>query len=292
MALWGKGDNRWIVNNLEDGKNVNSWHWDEIKITSQFKEDLGAYLINNQVLIEKINTKIIFSKFKSFSGDIMIVNRKGKKKLNYQFDFKIEAIIVDNDGKMHDVIISLPDIYDLEPEIEINKTMPQLQILESHIQSFIGDFINSYDIESIKTKHFKPNKKETKETDILKLKVKFNTNLYHLFKLFSDQELISKYTNSICLITPIPDTPLSFYNKKIIGTLLVFEQNKKIRYSSNMLGIETIITLYFNEIGTNAQITIHQSGIPTDDIENMTNEWKEKWFKPLCIMNNCNFNII
>ena len=80
MALWGQGDNRWIVNNLEDGKNVNSRHWDEIKITSQFKEDLGAYLINNQVSIDKINTKIVFSKLISFSGDIiMIVNRKGKK---------------------------------------------------------------------------------------------------------------------------------------------------------------------------------------------------------------------
>ena len=24
MALWGQGDDRWIVNNLDDGKNVNS----------------------------------------------------------------------------------------------------------------------------------------------------------------------------------------------------------------------------------------------------------------------------
>ena len=60
MALWGKGDNRWIVNNLEDGKNVNSWHWDEITITAQFKDDLSAHLINNQISIDKINTKIIF----------------------------------------------------------------------------------------------------------------------------------------------------------------------------------------------------------------------------------------
>ena len=289
MALWGKGDNRWIVNNLEDGKNVNSWHWDEITITAQFKDDLSAHLINNQISIDKINTKIIFSKLVNFSGDIMIVNRKGKKKLNYQFDIRIEAIIIDDVGKMPDVIICLPDIYDLEPEIEINKTIQNLQLIESNIQSFIGDFIDNYDIDSIRTKQFKCNKKET---DILKLKVKFNINLYHLFKLFSDQELISKYTNSICLITPLPDTPLSFYNKKIMGKLLVFEQNKKIKYSSNMLGIDTIITLCFNEQGTNTELTIDQSGIPINEIENMKEEWKEKWFKPLCITNNCNFNII
>ena len=97
--------------------------------------------------------------------------------------------------------------------------MPNLTLFESHIQSLIGDFIDKYDIESIRRNNYISN---TKVTDILKLKVKFNTNSYHLFKLFSDQELISKYTDSICLITPIPDTPLSFYNKKIKGKLLVF----------------------------------------------------------------------
>jgi activator of HSP90 ATPase len=29
MAEWGKGDERWIVDNREDGANVNHWHWSE-----------------------------------------------------------------------------------------------------------------------------------------------------------------------------------------------------------------------------------------------------------------------
>jgi len=27
MAEFGKGDPRWIVNEREDGRNVNAWHW-------------------------------------------------------------------------------------------------------------------------------------------------------------------------------------------------------------------------------------------------------------------------
>ena len=27
MAKWGEGDPRWIVEEREDAKNVNNWHW-------------------------------------------------------------------------------------------------------------------------------------------------------------------------------------------------------------------------------------------------------------------------
>lgn len=29
MAEWGKGDDRWLVENRQDGQNVNQWHWSE-----------------------------------------------------------------------------------------------------------------------------------------------------------------------------------------------------------------------------------------------------------------------
>ena len=28
MAKWGEGDARWIVNEREDGTNINGWHWE------------------------------------------------------------------------------------------------------------------------------------------------------------------------------------------------------------------------------------------------------------------------
>ena len=61
MALWGQGDDRWIVSNREDGTNVNSWHWDETNINNIFKHNLELELkkpisINetNQLVVDKL----------------------------------------------------------------------------------------------------------------------------------------------------------------------------------------------------------------------------------------------
>ena len=38
MAVWGKGDARWIVEEREDAKNVNNWHWSEADATISSKK--------------------------------------------------------------------------------------------------------------------------------------------------------------------------------------------------------------------------------------------------------------
>ena len=40
MALWGKGDARWIVEEREDAKNVNNWHWSEVNASAPSKKFL------------------------------------------------------------------------------------------------------------------------------------------------------------------------------------------------------------------------------------------------------------
>ena len=38
MALWGQGDPRWIVEEREDTKNVNNWHWSEVDASNSSKK--------------------------------------------------------------------------------------------------------------------------------------------------------------------------------------------------------------------------------------------------------------
>ena len=40
MALWGKGDPRWIVEERPDSTNVNNWHWTERDATTWSKTKL------------------------------------------------------------------------------------------------------------------------------------------------------------------------------------------------------------------------------------------------------------
>lgn len=38
MAKWGEGDARWIVNEREDGTNINGWHW-EVRARARNDDD-------------------------------------------------------------------------------------------------------------------------------------------------------------------------------------------------------------------------------------------------------------
>ena len=44
MAKLGEGDARWIVQERQDGKNVNAWHWQEKNMTSQWTQSLKEML--------------------------------------------------------------------------------------------------------------------------------------------------------------------------------------------------------------------------------------------------------
>ena len=35
MAAVGEGDSRWVVEHREDGRNVNSWHWDQLDVSNK-----------------------------------------------------------------------------------------------------------------------------------------------------------------------------------------------------------------------------------------------------------------
>ena len=40
MAVWGKGDPRWIVEERPDAHNVNNWHWSEKDATEWSKKEI------------------------------------------------------------------------------------------------------------------------------------------------------------------------------------------------------------------------------------------------------------
>ena len=145
MALWGQGEDRWIVNNLKDGTNVNSWHWDDINIKSQFHNDLSTIL--KQYDIENLDYKLILINVLELEGDISIVNRKNKLKLNYNFSLKIAANLVNDEDEIN-ITIDIPEIFDLEPDIYIsNLNITHKDNLLIKIQEIIGDFIENYKLE-------------------------------------------------------------------------------------------------------------------------------------------------
>ena len=287
MALWNDRDNRWIVNELKDGKNVNSWHWDEKNITKQFENKLKELIIQKEI-IKNTDThiKIIITKLNLFKGEINIVNRKGKKKLQYEFETELEGLFID-ESVTETVKIKLPDIYDTEPEVIIDNKIKYCDFFCKKIQSLIGDFIVNYDIYDISNISYTDSNKPTTNNNVM-LNFKIKLPKPYIYNLFTEQDLMSKYTDSICIFSKDIGKSFSFYNKQFTGVLTTIDSDK-LEYEISIQDIKTNVTLLFKENGYDTTLEIKHTNISYKECKDY---WVNKWIKPICIENNSNFIIV
>jgi len=96
MARLDEKDPRWIVENREDGKNVNNWHWVEMDHSQwareQFKEALQGLKLDTEKIMAKTTTV-------STTGEVSVNTRKQKTILFYELDVTIkwEGELIDQD---------------------------------------------------------------------------------------------------------------------------------------------------------------------------------------------------
>lgn len=77
MAKVGEGDARWIVSDRSDGKNVNSWHWEE-KDLSKATHDAMKSLFTDLSLHSADNFSLKIKEVADVTGDVTVAQRKGK----------------------------------------------------------------------------------------------------------------------------------------------------------------------------------------------------------------------
>lgn len=93
MAEQGKSDERWIVTDREDGRNVNSWHWEEKQRLPWAKETLGDLLLvrataaggggsggGNGVAPPAPQKEARITEVRSVEGEAMTTTRKGGRR--------------------------------------------------------------------------------------------------------------------------------------------------------------------------------------------------------------------
>jgi len=86
MALWGQGDARWIVEEREDAKNVNNWHWSEVDASSPSKTFLKEKFLD--IATTGSDGSVRISEVTTCNGEATVNNRKGK--VIYFFEWNIE----------------------------------------------------------------------------------------------------------------------------------------------------------------------------------------------------------
>ena len=89
MAKWEERDPRWIVEERDDAKNVNNWHWTERDVTEWSKGKLKK-LFTGVKLGSPDETLVTITEFSKISGEASINNRKGKLLFFYDWTIKLE----------------------------------------------------------------------------------------------------------------------------------------------------------------------------------------------------------
>ena len=88
MAKWGEGDERWIVQEREDGVNVNGWHWQEKNYMGWGRERLSDLLTAVTFDLPNDEGSASVIEISKFEGDAAVSIRKGNKKFAV-FDLNI-----------------------------------------------------------------------------------------------------------------------------------------------------------------------------------------------------------
>jgi len=112
MALWGKGDPRWIVEERPDSKNVNNWHWTERDATNWSKDKLKSLFLGVKHESEEGDSWFI-EEVKTCDGEATINNRKGKLIYFYEWNIvlKYKGKIVGSELN-HIGTITIPNLSD------------------------------------------------------------------------------------------------------------------------------------------------------------------------------------
>ena len=89
MAEWGKGDDRWIVQDREDGANVNQWHWSE-KDCLPWSQDRFRQLFENCKLVDgDSGVSASVTSVDSVEGEAFLNVRKKKLIPSYELSVKL-----------------------------------------------------------------------------------------------------------------------------------------------------------------------------------------------------------
>jgi len=127
MAKWGEGDSRWIVEERNDGHNLNNWHWVEKNIMPWCKTEIGerfaSLVIYNGPLGE-----FKFSGLNKIDGSICAHVRRGRRFVMYEYNMSFDwngHLVSENDNTEVKGTVKIPylgdenDFDDFEFEVTV-----------------------------------------------------------------------------------------------------------------------------------------------------------------------------
>uniref|UniRef100_H0X7Z8 Activator of Hsp90 ATPase AHSA1-like N-terminal domain-containing protein n=1 Tax=Otolemur garnettii TaxID=30611 RepID=H0X7Z8_OTOGA len=154
MAKWGQGDPRWIVEEREDGTNVNNWHWTERDATTWSKGKLQELLVG--IAVENEAGCCEISELKQVEGEASCSSRKGKLIFFYEWNIRLGwKGIIKESGVKHKGLIEIPNLSEEnevdDTEVNVSKKKGDGDILKdlmktagtAKVREALGDYLKA-----------------------------------------------------------------------------------------------------------------------------------------------------
>ncbi|XP_020747305.2 activator of 90 kDa heat shock protein ATPase homolog 2 isoform X3 [Odocoileus virginianus] len=253
MAKWGHGDPRWIVEEREDGTNVNNWHWTERDATSWSKGRLRELLVG--ITVENEAGRCEISELKQVEGEASCSSRKGKLIFFYEWNIKLGwKGIIRESGAKHKGLIEIPS---LSEENEVDDT-------EASSPVALGVRI---------------------PTVALHMTELFDAAIEQLYRIFTVKDLVQKFSKSPAVLEAEKGGKFQMFDGNISGEYTELLTNKKIvmKWRRRNWPEEhyAIVALNFVPTLEQTELQLDCKGVPVCEEENMKFCWQKQHFEEI-----------
>ncbi|XP_012586941.1 PREDICTED: activator of 90 kDa heat shock protein ATPase homolog 2 isoform X2 [Condylura cristata] len=319
MAKWGQGDPRWIVEEREDGTNVNNWHWTERDATSWSKKKFHELLVG--LVVENEAGRCEISELKQVEGEASCSSRKGKLIFFYEWNIKLgwKGTIKESDGK-HKGLIEIPNLSEEnevdDTEVNVSKRKGDGDILKelmktagtARVREALGDYLKA-----LKTEFTIGMILPTKPTQELTVKRKlsenalqasppvalgvriptvalhmtelFDTAVEQLYRIFTMKDLVQKFSKSPAVVEAEKGGKFQMFHGNITGEYVELLTNKKIvmKWRCRNWPEEHYATVALDFLPTPGQteLQLDCKGVPVCKEENMKFCWQKQHFEEI-----------
>ncbi|XP_036190329.1 activator of 90 kDa heat shock protein ATPase homolog 2 isoform X2 [Myotis myotis] len=317
MAKWGQGDPRWIVEEREDGTNVNNWHWTERDATSWSKGKLRESLVG--IVVENEAGRCQISDLKQVEGEASCSSRKGKLIFFYEWNIRLGwKGIIKESGAKHKGLIEIPNLSEEnevdDTEVNVSKKKGDGDVLKdlmktagtAKVREALGDYLKALKTEftvgmilptrATATQELTVKRKLSENTLQVPLGVRiptvalhmtelFDTGVERLYSIFTVKELVQKFSKSPAILEAEKGGKFQMFDGNVTGEYIDLLANEKIvmKWRCRNWPEEHYATVVLNFVPTPGQteLQLDCKGVPVCKEENMKFCWQKQHFEEI-----------
>nr|XP_002709738.1 activator of 90 kDa heat shock protein ATPase homolog 2 isoform X2 [Oryctolagus cuniculus] len=321
MAKWGQGDPRWIVEEREDGTNVNNWHWTERDATLWSRGKLRELLVG--IVVENEAGRCEVSELKQVDGEASCSSRKGRLIFFYEWNIKLGwRGTIKESGAKHKGLIEIPNLSEEnevdDTEVNVSKKKGDGDVLKelmrtagtARVREALGDYLKALKTEftmgmilptkALATQEVTVKRKLSEDamqasspaalgvripTVALHMTELFDATVEQLYSIFTVKDLVQQFSKSSAVLEAEKGGKFQMFDGNITGEYVELLTNRKIimKWRCRNWPEEHYATVALNFVPTLGQteLQLHCKGVPVCKEENVKICWQKQHFEEI-----------